>query len=67
MGNVEGRDVFFGNFDVIVCDGFVGNIVFKFVEVVGEILLSIVKEELFRGWWGKLGVIILVFNFKCIK
>lgn len=67
VGNAEGRDVLSGNFDVIVCDGFVGNIVLKFAEAVGEILLSIVKEELPRGWRGKLGAIILAPNLKRIK
>lgn len=67
VGNAEGRDVLSGNFDVIVCDGFVGNIVLKFAEAVGEILLSIVKEELPRGWRGKLGAILLAPNLKRIK
>ncbi|QHV00034.1 phosphate acyltransferase PlsX [Synechocystis sp. CACIAM 05] len=67
VGNAEGRDVLSGNFDVIVCDGFVGNIVLKFAEAVGEILLSIVKEELPRGWRGKLGAIILAPNLRRIK
>ncbi len=67
VGNAEGRDVLSGNFDVIVCDGFVGNIVLKFAEAVGEILLHIVKEELPRGWRGKLGAMILAPNLKRIK
>lgn len=67
VGNAEGRDVLSGNFDVIVCDGFVGNIVLKFAEAVGEILLNIVKEELPRGWRGKLGAFILAPNLKRIK
>ena len=55
IGNAEGRDVLSGNFDVIVCDGFVGNVVLKFAEAVGEIVLSIMKEELPQGWRGMLG------------
>jgi fatty acid/phospholipid biosynthesis enzyme len=35
VGNAEGRDVLSGDFDVIVCDGFVGNIVLKFAEGIG--------------------------------
>ncbi|MEO0541433.1 MAG: phosphate acyltransferase PlsX, partial [Cyanobacteria bacterium P01_A01_bin.105] len=41
VGNAEGRDVLSGQFDVIVCDGFVGNILLKFAEAVGEAALQI--------------------------
>jgi len=36
IGNAEGRDVLSGRFDVIVCDGFVGNVLLKFAEAVGS-------------------------------
>lgn len=49
IGNAEGRDILSGRFDVVVCDGFVGNVVLKFAEAVGEIMLRIVKEELSVG------------------
>ena len=67
IGNAEGRDVLSGNFDVIVCDGFVGNVVLKFAEAVGEIVLSIMKEELPQGWRGMLGTAILRPNLKNLK
>lgn len=67
IGNAEGRDVLSGNFDVIVCDGFVGNVLLKFAEAVGEIMLQIVKEELPYGVRGKLGTAILKPNLKRIK
>jgi phosphate acyltransferase len=67
VGNAEGRDVLSGNFDVIVCDGFVGNVLLKFAEAVGEILLQILREELPRGWRGKLGALILKPNLRRIK
>ena len=67
IGNAEGRDVLSGNFDVIVCDGFVGNVVLKFAEAVGEIVLSIMKEELPQGWRGMLGTAILKPNLKSLK
>lgn len=66
-GNAEGRDVLSGDFDVIVCDGFVGNVLLKFAEAVGEIMLQIIKEELPFGVRGKLGVGILKPNLKRIK
>jgi len=67
IGNAEGRDVLSGNFDVIVCDGFVGNVLLKFAEAVGEVVLQILREELPQGLHGKLGVSILKSNLKRIK
>jgi phosphate acyltransferase len=67
VGNAEGRDVLSGNFDVVVCDGFAGNVLLKFAEAVGSILLQILKEELPRGKRGKLGTTILRHNLKRIK
>lgn len=67
VGNAEGRDVLSGNFDVIVCDGFVGNVLLKFAEAVGEVMLDIVKEELPQGLNGMLGTAILKPNLKRIK
>lgn len=46
VGNIEGRDVPKGKADVIICDGFVGNIVLKFGEGVAEMIFKLVKEEL---------------------
>ncbi|MDX2244668.1 MAG: phosphate acyltransferase PlsX [Leptolyngbyaceae cyanobacterium bins.302] len=67
IGNAEGRDVLSGRFDVIVCDGFVGNVLLKFAEAVGEVVLQILREELPQGMHGKLGVSILKPNLKRIK
>jgi len=44
-GNAEGRDIFNGRFDVIVCDGFVGNIVLKGVEALADSVLQTVMAE----------------------
>jgi glycerol-3-phosphate acyltransferase PlsX len=67
IGNAEGRDVLKGEFDVIVCDGFVGNILLKFAEAVGEVMLQIMREELPKGWRGKLGTALLKPNLLNIK
>jgi phosphate acyltransferase len=66
-GNAEGRDVLSGHFDVIVCDGFVGNVLLKFAEAVGEVLLQILREELPQGLHGQIGTAILKPNLKRIK
>jgi len=67
IGNAEGRDVLSGNFDVIVCDGFVGNVLLKFAEAVGEIVLQILREELPQGLRGQLGTAVLKPNLKRVK
>ena len=67
IGNAEGRDVLSGRFDVIVCDGFVGNVLLKFAEAVGEIVLQILREELPQGLQGQLGTALLKPNLKRIK
>jgi phosphate acyltransferase len=46
VGNVEGRDIHKGAADVVVCDGFVGNVVLKYSEGVFEFLMKIVHQEL---------------------
>jgi len=48
VGNIEGRDVFAGRADVIVCDGFVGNVVLKVCEGLVEMMLRTTAEEVLR-------------------
>jgi glycerol-3-phosphate acyltransferase PlsX len=67
VGNAEGRDVLSGNFDVIVCDGFVGNILLKFAESLGGVILQILREELPQGLHGQIGTAFLKPNLKRIK
>ena len=66
-GNCEGRDILSGNFDVVVCDGFTGNVLLKFLESVGSVLLDVIKEELPRGRRGKVGSAFLINNLRRIK
>jgi glycerol-3-phosphate acyltransferase PlsX len=67
VGNAEGRDILSGQFDVVVCDGFVGNVLLKFAEAVGESVLQILREELPHGLRGKVGTLVLKDNLKRIK
>jgi glycerol-3-phosphate acyltransferase PlsX len=66
-GNAEGRDVLSGHFDVVVCDGFVGNVLLKFAEAVGESVFQILREELPQGVRGKIGASVLKPNLRRIK
>jgi glycerol-3-phosphate acyltransferase PlsX len=54
VGNAEGRDIFNGKQDVVVCDGFVGNAIIKAIEGYGEMLADIVRTAIFRDVWGRL-------------
>ena len=66
-GNCEGRDILSGEFDVVVCDGFTGNVLLKFLESVGSVLLDVIKAELPRGRRGKVGSAFLIGNLRRIK
>ena len=66
-GNCEGRDVLSGEFDVVVCDGFTGNVLLKFLESVGSVLLEVLKAELPRGRRGKVGSAFLISNLRRLK
>ena len=60
-GNAEGRDVPKGNFDVVVCDGFVGNVVLKFAEGLAKTILGLIQEEIHgAGIMAKLGALLLM-------
>lgn len=59
IGNVEGRDIFKGGVDVVVCDGFVGNVVLKFSESVVHLITSLFRELVTSDWRGKLGALIM--------
>ena len=55
IGNVEGHDLFTGKVDVIVMDGFTGNVALKASETLAESLMHLIKEELMRTPLRKLG------------
>lgn len=59
IGNVEGRDLFNGNADVIVCDGFIGNVALKASEGLAEAIMELLRREIQRSGVGKLGYLLL--------
>jgi len=67
MGNAEGRDVFNGNADVIVCDGFIGNVVLKASESLGELVNKWLRSEVTRTPGRKIGALILRGAFGDMK
>lgn len=59
IGNVEGRDVYRGQVDVIVCDGFVGNISLKISEGLAEAAMQMLKREIMKTWRAKIGYLLI--------
>jgi glycerol-3-phosphate acyltransferase PlsX len=64
VGNVEGRDVFRGSVDVIVCDGFVGNVMLKSSEALGEMISHMLRDEMSRNVRTKIGYLFAQSAFK---
>lgn len=67
LGNAEGRDIFTGDFDVIVCDGFVGNIVLKGAEGLAKALTEIMKREAKKSLPTMIGAALFVPVIKAVK
>ncbi|HEY6874104.1 MAG TPA: phosphate acyltransferase PlsX [Geobacteraceae bacterium] len=57
-GYVEGRDIFNGTVDVVVCDGFVGNVVLKLSEGLAEAVGKMLKEEIKQSFLSKVGYLL---------
>lgn len=59
VGNIEGRDVLSGKADVVVCDGFVGNILLKFTESLRPFLEGAVRRQISKNYFSHLGAILM--------
>lgn len=66
-GLIEGFNLFDGEFDVVVCDGFTGNVVLKSLESSIRMFKTILKEEIMRSWVYKLGILIASGAFRSLK
>lgn len=67
IGNVEARDITADQADVLVCDGFTGNVVMKFMEGVAATLMGIIKQEMMADTRGKLAGLIGKPAFRRVK
>lgn len=67
IGNVEGRDVMSGKADVVVCDGFIGNVVLKVSEAVAETIDLILRENVGDNLIRKLGYFMMRPAFRALK
>jgi len=64
LGYIEGRDVFNGSVDVVVCDGFVGNVVLKLSEGLAEAVGKMLKNEIKQSFLSKVGYLLARRAFK---
>jgi len=67
IGNVEGRDTFVGDVDVIVCDGFVGNVCLKLSEGLAEAVLAMLREEIGKSFKARMGYFLAQQAFRNFK
>ncbi len=67
IGNIEGRDIFRGDCDVIVCDGFIGNVALKVSESTAHALVEMLKRELKNNVLTKIGALLAKKAFLALK
>lgn len=67
VGNIEPKALFTGKADVVVCDGFTGNIILKTSESVAKLMKQMIEEELMSSWMTKLGALLSMKAFKNLK
>ena len=67
IGNIEARDLPNGSVDVILCDGFVGNVVLKLTEGMAISIFSLLKEEFTKTFASKIGALLLKPQLKTLK
>lgn len=60
IGNVEAKEILSGKVDVIVCDGFIGNLILKFGESVSEFVVTLLKKELMKNLITKFATVLLL-------
>lgn len=67
VGNVEGRDIFRGKVQIVVCDGFVGNVALKVTEGAVEAMTRIMDRELRGSFWGRVTMAMARDTFRRIR
>ncbi len=67
IGNIEGDEIYRGKADVVVCDGFVGNVVLKVSESIPDIIAEFLREEIRKSLWYKIGFLLAKPAFRVLK
>jgi len=66
-GNIEGRDVYSGKVDIILCDGFVGNVILKISESVADTIMQLLKREIKADFLATIGAVLSASAFHELK
>lgn len=66
VGNIEARDILSGDIDVVVCDGFAGNVAVKAIEGAIKTFMTLMKQGIYSSFKGKLGGMLLKDTFKTL-
>ncbi|MBN2452758.1 MAG: phosphate acyltransferase PlsX [Candidatus Omnitrophica bacterium] len=67
IGNIEGRDIYVGNADIVLCDGFVGNVILKVSESVVDTLVKMIKNEIQSSVIATIGAALAGSAFASLK
>ncbi len=67
IGNIEGRDVYAGKADIILCDGFVGNVILKISESVADTIMKLLKQEIKANFIATVGAVLSSPAFNELK
>jgi glycerol-3-phosphate acyltransferase PlsX len=67
IGNVQGRDILAGTADVVVCDGFVGNVILKFAESLGSVFRHHIKRQIGKMIFRQIGAFLLKPTFTGLR
>lgn len=67
VGNMEARDFMSGNYDIVVADGFYGNILLKSVEGTAKFVMGELKQEVKNSFWSKVGALFMKKSLKNMK
>lgn len=67
IGNIEPRSIYYGDADVVVCDGFVGNVVLKTTEATAALIKNRLHRELMATWLSKIGVLFSMGAYRRLK
>jgi glycerol-3-phosphate acyltransferase PlsX len=67
IGNVESKEILSGTVDVVVCDGFIGNLVLKFGESLAKYIISMLKKEVKKNVISQLGALMLLPSLRNLR
>ena len=67
VGNMEARDALSGDFDVLVCDGFVGNVLLKSIEGTAKMVMKLLKNSIYSSFKAKIGALFMKKQFSTLK